>query len=331
MTALLSKNTPNYKESHPTNVITTLMKVKQPTISNARIGNERLLKLMSTIELYQYFTVPNCEHCYHISCVSSDLVWASVDEHKLILVNKEGVVLKHLKDYHMGFCVGTHSVNSQGEMIYLDKQNCIRKLSQDMKTTTIIEQPHSCYPECVYLSPSTGDLLVVMRDSRRNKFVRCNNAGELTQTILLDDYEMPCYFVTENINGDIVLSFFGDDKGYVVITDCKGKRRFSYTRHPSGSELWPRGICTDALSNILVCDIRSNSVHMIDKNGKFLSHLLIRPSGVFIPHSLSYDMKTHHLWVGSQVKNKVFVYRYIAGMFDLSQVIIIRNGQECFS
>lgn len=135
---------------------------------------------------------------------------------------------------------------------------------------------------------------------------------------------MPFNFVTENINGDIVLSCFGDDKGYVVINDCKGKRRFSYTRHPSGSELWPRGICTGPLSNILVCDIRSNSVHMMDKNGMFLPHLLIRPPGVFIPHSLSYDMKTHHLWVGSHEKNKVFVYRYIsrrnvlAGMFDLS-------------
>lgn len=72
---------------------TSLLKENQPTISNARIGNERLLKLMSSIELYQYFTVPDSEHCYHISCVSSDLVWVSVDEHKLILVNREGVVL----------------------------------------------------------------------------------------------------------------------------------------------------------------------------------------------------------------------------------------------
>lgn len=118
---------------------------------------------------------------------------------------------------------------------------------------------------------------------------------------------MPYYFVTENINEDIVLPCFGDDKGYDVINDCKGKHPFLYTRHPSESELWPRGICTDPLANILVCDIRSNSVHMIDKNGKFLSHLLIRPPGVFTPRSLSYHMKTHHLWVRSQMKNKVFV------------------------
>lgn len=304
---------------------TLLLKEIQPTISNAPIGNERLLKLMSTVELYQYFTVPDCKHCYHISCVSSDLVWVSVDEHKLILVNKEGVSLQQLKDYHMGFCFGTHAVNSKGGLVYIDiKNNCIGKLSQDLKTNTIIEQPHSCNPRCVYLSPSTWDLLVVIEESIRNKVVRYNHKGKLTQTIPLSDQEMPYNFVTENINGDIVLSCFGDDKGYVVINDCKGKHRFSYTRHSSGSELWPRGICTDPLSNILVCDIRSNSVHMMDKNGMFLSHLLIRPPGVFIPHSLSYDMKTHHLWVGSHEKNKVFVYRYIsrrnvlAGMFDLS-------------
>lgn len=85
---------------------------------------------MSTVELYQYFTVPDCKHCYHISRVSSDLFWVSVDEHKLILVNKEGVALKQLKDYHMGFCFETHAVNSEGELVYLDiKNNCIGKLS----------------------------------------------------------------------------------------------------------------------------------------------------------------------------------------------------------
>lgn len=315
---------------------TSLLKENQPTISNAHIGYERLLKLMPTIELYQYFTVPDCKHCYHISCVSSDLVWVSVDEHKLILINKAGVQ-KQLEDSHMGFCFGTHAVNSQGEMIYFDKQECIRKLSQDMKTTAIIEQPQSFDLGCLYLSPSTGDLFVMIHeDSRRKKLVRYNHTGELTQTIPLDQYEMSCNFVTENINSDIVLSFFNNE-GYVVITDCKGRRRFSYTRHPSGSELWPRGICTDALSNILVCDIRSNSVHLIDKNGMFLSHLLIRPPGVFIPHSLSYDMKTHHLWVGSQEKNKVFVYKYIsqrnllAGMFDLSKNIIMNELSRMYS
>lgn len=54
------------------------------------------------------------------------------------------------------------------------------------------------------------------------------------------------------------------------------------------------------------------TVQIIDKNGQFLSHLLIRPSGIFFPQSLAYDINTHRLWVGSKENNTVCVYMYIA-------------------
>lgn len=62
----------------------------------------------------------------------------------------------------------------------------------------------------------------------------------------------------------------------VVVTEREGRHRFSYTGHTSGSGLLACGICTDALSYILVCDNRTETVHMIDKDGEFLSHLLTR-------------------------------------------------------
>lgn len=49
---------------------------------------------------------------------------------------------------------------------------------------------------------------------------------------------------------------------------------------------------------------------MIDKDGQFLSHLLTELQEIGEPRSLSYDVKTHLLWVGSGDK-KVRVYRYI--------------------
>ncbi|XP_052692830.1 uncharacterized protein LOC128171121 [Crassostrea angulata] len=97
----------------------------------------------------------------------------------------------------------------------------------------------------------------------------------------------------------------------VVVTECGGRHRFSYTGHPSGSGLDPCGICTDALSHILVCDDKTKTVQMIDKDGQFLSHLLIRPSGIFRPWSLSYDINTHRLWVGSRDNNTGVIYSYI--------------------
>ena len=133
------------------------------------------------------------------------------------------------------------------------------------------------------------------------------------QTIQHDNtgHEMYRYpqYITENRNRDIIVSDL--DRG-VVVTERGGRHRFSYTGPPSGSRLLPRGICTDALSHILVCDVNTHTVQMIDKDGHFLS-LLLTPQqhGIDRPHSLNYDDKTHLLWVGSLYNNTVCVYRYI--------------------
>lgn len=121
------------------------------------------------------------------------------------------------------------------------------------------------------------------------------------------------FYITENRNRNIVVSdcdFFGRS-GAVVVIEHEGKYRFSYTGQLP--ELWPRGICTDALTNILVCDDITHTVQIINKDGQFLSHLLIRPSGIFRPRTLSYDINTQSLWVGSQINSNVFLYRYITG------------------
>lgn len=97
----------------------------------------------------------------------------------------------------------------------------------------------------------------------------------------------------------------------VVVTDHEGRHRFSYNGHPPGSVLlWLCDICTDAMSHILVCDEWSKTVHMLDKDGQFLSCLLTKSQEIAEPHSLGYDVNTHLLWVGSR-DNKLSVYKYI--------------------
>uniref|UniRef100_K1QUL7 Tripartite motif-containing protein 3 n=1 Tax=Magallana gigas TaxID=29159 RepID=K1QUL7_MAGGI len=185
-------------------------------------------------------------------------------------------------------------------------------------TTTFIETTdYTWRPWCVYWSPSTGDLLVGMHNNDTKtgkvtgKVTRYNQSGQLTQTIQYHNtgrglYRSPNY-ITENNNGDVVVS----DLSGVVVTERGGRHRFSYTGHPSGSGLVPVGICTDALSHILVCDGRTKTVQMINKDGRFLSHLLTKSQEMGVPLSLSYDVNTHRLWVGSGDNNEVCVYRYI--------------------
>nr|XP_011445835.3 uncharacterized protein LOC105341171 [Crassostrea gigas] len=306
---------------------------------NRRVGNQCLLKLTSVPEFHQSLTVTGVGRCYHISCVTSDLVWVS-DRNNLILADTTGVPLHRVEDSCSGLYRdlyrGLHTVNSESELIYINRNYNINKLSKDMKTTTtFIEKTDPKWiPRCVYWSPSTGDLLVGMGyiHTDTGKVTRYNQSGQLTQTIQHDNtgrglYSKPNY-ITENNNGDVVVSDYIYRPGSVVVTERGGKLRFSYTRHPSGSGLEPYGICTDALSHILVCDDRTKTVQIMDKNGQFLSHLLTKSQDMGRPCGLSYDVNTHRLWVGSY-NNKVCVYRYITRqdvLTDQSRVMESLSG-----
>lgn len=231
-------------------------------------------------------------------------------------------------------------MNKEGELIYIGNDIKLSKFSKENKTIPICranELSQEWAPECVYSSPVTEDILVGMSissvfpppkmtdkyrfEKRVGKIFRFNKNGLLTETTFPNDNELYCScipkFITENNNVDVVISALNmtsreDQSGAVVVANQHGKGRFLYKGYPRGSELRPRGICTDALSHILVCDLKTHSVQMLDKDAKFLSYLLIRPPGIFTPSSLFYDSKTHHLWVGSIARNIVCVYRYLS-------------------
>eukprot|EP00105_Crassostrea_gigas_P027125 XP_011448354.2 PREDICTED: uncharacterized protein LOC105342926 isoform X2 [Crassostrea gigas] len=331
-------------------VMESLSAIQITERGNRRVGNQCLLKLTSGAELHQSLTLTGVDRltltgvdsCYHISCVTSDRVWVSDYINNLMLTDTTGVPLHRVEDSWSGDILGNglHTVNSESELIYIDRNSNINKLSKDMKTTTtFIERTDSTWrPLCVYWSPSTGDLLVGMRnyDTETGKVTRYNQSGQLTQTIQNDNtgrglYRLPLY-ITENNNGDVVVSDYIDYmSGTVVVTERGGRHRFSYTGHPSGSGLWPRGICTDALSHILVCDSKTNTVQMINKDGQFLSHLLTESQEMRGPCGLSYDVNTHRLWVGSQYNNKVRVYRYITRQDALTDEHTPRPDEEAMS
>ncbi|XP_062618281.1 uncharacterized protein LOC134279882 [Saccostrea cucullata] len=261
-------------------------------------------------------TVSGVSRGDHISHLTSDRVWISDRQGNLILTNTKGEVLDHVTD--RGSDVGGHTVDSYGDLIYIDSELNINKLStENREKTTIIQYNTSPWiPRCVYSSPSTGDLLVGMYrytdTGREGKVVRYNSTGENIQTIQHDNitgqglYIQPLY-ITENRNGDVIVT----DYLRVVVTDRDGNYRFSYTGPPSGSRLLPCGICTDALSHILVCDWITESVQMLDSEGHYLTEIQTRQHGINEPWGLSYDDKTHLLWVGSEYNNTVNIYRVV--------------------
>lgn len=275
---------------------------------------------MSDPELILSFTIRGLEFCNHITCVTSNLAWIS-DENHLILTNNADHTIKRLfffKDRQ-----GDHTINSNNELIYIDDKNNIMILSNEMETPiTFIESTiFLVIPTCIIWSPYTGDLLVGMLDcnTQTGHIIRYNQIGKETQIIHRDNtgeelYNHPRY-ITENNNGDIGVCDYGvdDNCGAVVVTEGEGIHRFSYTGHPSGSEFQPRGICTDVLSHILVCDDLTETIQILSKDGQFLSNLRTRKSLRYeiSPYCLGYDVKTNFLWVGSNGEHDVCVYRYL--------------------
>ncbi|XP_062591607.1 uncharacterized protein LOC134253114 [Saccostrea cucullata] len=272
-------------------------------------GKRQLRFEMTTPMLRKSITVKGVSNVDHISCVPSDRVWISDWYNNLILTNTEGDKLHHLTNV-LGSYTGIHTVNRVGELIYTDKEFNINASTKYIRTmVTLIKKTEPWKSQCVYCSPVNGDLLVGMynSDTEKCKVNRYNDAGQHIQTIQYNEEGQELYrypvFITENRNGDIVVS---DSFHAVVVTDCMGRHRFSIQE----SSLMPSGICTDAMSHILVGDLKTFSVQMIDKDGHILPPILKVYQLMDRPRCLSYDHKSHLLWVGLS-DNKVCAYRYL--------------------
>ncbi|XP_062601578.1 uncharacterized protein LOC134263263 [Saccostrea cucullata] len=301
--------------------------------------NKQLLELMPSPVLKKSFPVR--EKVLHMSYATTDMMWISDQYGKIILTNTTDVPSCILfNNMNTVNNTGGHCVTREGNLLYIDEYHYISKLStekmimkNDLKMKLInVKEPWVA--KCVYSSPSNGDILVgILRYEKdknkpaKAKVVRYISTGKKHIQVIGDEntdqrlYEHPLY-ITENHNGDVIVS---DQNRAVVVTDRKGKHRFSYagppqeekdefsfTGHLSTSQLLPLGLCVDALSNILVSDANSKTIQMIDKDGHFLSLLFTEQRWKKAPRALSYNNKNHLLLVGTSDHNEeICIYRYI--------------------
>nr|XP_034338411.1 uncharacterized protein LOC117692931 [Crassostrea gigas] len=307
-------------------------------------GNRCLLKLVHPFKLLEKIIMPDDLNCTHISLLTASRAWVSDSLGNLYLTSKTSKILHRIVNLLYGSS-GSHTVNGKCELIYIDTDYNINKLTTDLRACSVFIRKikDSIWkPRCVFCSLSTGDLLVGMysNDLDIGKVTRYNQSGQLTQTIQDDGTGLELYykpsFIAENNNGNVVVSDsewsdYYSASGAVVVTDRCGKYRFSYTGHPPGSGIRPRGICTDALSNIVVCADRTQELHILNSDGQFLS-LHLPPSSYFQQRSVSYDADTYCLWVCFD--GELHVYKYISlrdsqtGDEGLEEKLVSKQGKS---
>lgn len=96
------------------------------------VRNDFLLEVDACATKHESFSVKEVRRCDHISCFTLDCVWVS-DRSGLILSNSKGEALVTIDDICDLRC-GIHTVNRNNEeLIYIDSDYNIRKLSADRK------------------------------------------------------------------------------------------------------------------------------------------------------------------------------------------------------
>ncbi|XP_065938500.1 uncharacterized protein [Magallana gigas] len=270
---------------------------------------KQTLSLSSSVTKVSEYKVPGVGAVYHISLGKSGRLWVSDNDLYLVQTDLQGNQLLILLTN--GGYEGYHTVTQDGDLIYTDKNNkVINKITQDNTITKFIKT-EDWGPLSIHSSHINGEILVGMMTDEEAKVTRYNKTGTEIQNIQRDNkgqglYSEPIY-ITENINGDVCVS--DSEKQAVVVVNKSGQHRFSYTGQ--GSEFNPYGICTDVLGHILVCDEISNTVHLLDQDGQFLSLLLTEQEGVInmYPRSVCVDDEKN-MWVGD-IDNIVKVYKYL--------------------
>nr|XP_022291888.1 uncharacterized protein LOC111103137 isoform X2 [Crassostrea virginica]XP_022291889.1 uncharacterized protein LOC111103137 isoform X2 [Crassostrea virginica] len=291
------------------NIIDIICGNQEKVQRKCQARNEHLLKINYPQNYYGILTrVIDIDRCCHISCLAQDFVWVS-DERNLILTNNYGVCLDRITNA-VGLSGGIHTINRKLELLYIASDFTINKRALDGTSNTFVKRKDQIWkPMCIYCSKSTGEVFVVSKrsDSNECNITIYNETGAFIIQHTNTNYRNPI-FITENTNKDVVVT--DEERGAVMVSTRSGKHRFSYKGHPPDSNYTPRGICSDPLSHILVCN--TVTVEMIDQDGQFLLNLLYDISQSFKPFSIYYDFARHIVLVGSDDEQcTISAYRYL--------------------
>ncbi|XP_062599282.1 uncharacterized protein LOC134260749 [Saccostrea cucullata] len=279
-------------ESLETSTSALTMATMNPEDKRTKYDDEQRMILSSAVSKIRKFEVPCIVSSFHMSLDKSGRLWVSDNEGFIIQTDLQGNRLKKIPA-GVGY-PGFHTVSG----VIVDGTISPFINTRDWK------------PVSIYSSHINGNLLVGMLKGRETKITRYSSSGKELQNFQKDKkgqnmYSEPHYIV-ENINGDICVSDY--DKKAVVVVNKSGQHRFSYRGQKA--RIWPAGICTDVLSHILVCDSMSNTVHLLNQDGQFLSLLLTPQQAITNPRSVCVDDE-NNFYVGQWNTNIVTVFKYL--------------------
>lgn len=203
------------------------------------------------------------------------------------------------------------TISSDGVLYYINGiNNMIYRITNEGKFEAFIST--DIWKPRDIASSLTEGIYVSLFRSENSKVVHYRSSGEIQQEIQFDSSKQPSYAdpksIAINKNGDVCVV---DSERLVTVVNSKGERRFSYFGDVSGKykHFRPMSITTDNASNILVCDLKNNSViHVLNQDGRFIQFISAK-TGFHKPSVITVT-EDGNLAVAESVTGVVKVFKY---------------------
>lgn len=278
-----------------------LKRIKEYTQKKTKIQ----VKFLPVVQKIMDFEVLGIAHASHISYIGDGMAFFSDNNSRLVLANVRGeATTENTTMLNSGY--GCHALTQEKDLLIIDlPKHQICKITEEKKIISILNTG-KWTPTTLHCSSRNGDILVGMFFKHDAKVVRYSDKGkELNESQKdADDsnlYRNPCY-ITENINGDICVSDWNRER--LIVLNREGQHKFSYSGRDS--RFYPRGVVTDDLGRILVCDCWSDTVHVLDPVGQKIAIIQTKIFGVEGPLSICFGTKGY-LWIGNWFNNVITV------------------------
>ena len=239
-----------------------------------------------------------------IACTDQGLAWVETKYQTLQLVDRCGLVVDTMET---DICINDMTLTSDGEILLADRLNrCIKSISRNKEITTLFRTSWEPTGLCCLCND------IVVSFAYSSKVIVYSRTGHPKRTFDHIRLRYPYKVSVNKANQDIcICNHEGafSQRGKLLAVGSDNQLRYEYPGH--GIEFSPAGVCTDAMGHVLVIDTSSKGIHILDKEGHFIQHLLSGGQGMGRPYSIDVD-RQGYVWMGECViTGRVTVSKYL--------------------
>ncbi|XP_076099535.1 uncharacterized protein LOC143068996 [Mytilus galloprovincialis] len=241
-----------------------------------------------------------------VSPCTDKSIWLSSGGYGMLQrVKPEGTNLKVMSQFNTKVCRMAVTPSNQLFLCVLGKTKLLQ-ISSSGDLTDSVYDVTPLFPNAI-LVISNNKIIVGAIDGEKSAVIIMNKKGDKEAVYEHDQHSQPLFNyplrITTTCNGNIhVVDQISDDwSGKVVILGQEGRIINQYTGHSTINKhvsFKPIDIVTTPSDNVVVIDLATKSLHILDDNGHLISYFNTENIGIEFPYSLAIK-GTGQIYIGS--------------------------------